>query len=41
MIACSAIGTADRADAVYAVQGCDGTEQIRKYIKIDREMILR
>ena len=40
-IDCSAIGTADRADVVYAVQGCDGIEQIRKYIKFDREMLLR
>ena len=31
----------NRIDAIYAVQGCDGIEQIRKYIKFDREMILR
>ena len=40
MIVCSAIGTADRIDAIYAVQGCGGSF-FCKYNKFDREMILR
>ena len=37
---CTAIGTADRIDAVYAVQGCE-SGFFCKYNKFDREMILR
>lgn len=40
MIVCSAIGTADRIDAVYAVQSCE-SGSFCKYNKFDRKMILR